>query len=263
MINEHLGGVECRSPLHSPAWPAAGTRPPDGGHPSALSVRCLRQLPDISVCSRPSAPCAPASARRPRLRCACRCRRPAVAAGLRLPPLAAPSAPVGSRRGPPASACRRLRSPAARAAPAPRPARCAPRCGAGRLAGLRSPRSLARPPLAAGCAALALRCRRAPSGPWAARPGPGPPLRRPFGAALRLPSRLPPGGLRRGCAPLLRPPAPRRRGGWAAAAAALRLRRCSIQSRASLVAIGSADRAHMRAADAPASHPPASLSASA
>lgn len=81
----------------------------------------------------------------------------------------------------------------------------------------------ARARVARGVASVALGLLRAPCwspsallrAPAAARPGsppPGPPSRRPCGAALRWPSRLPPGGLWRGCAPLFTAPAPRRFG---------------------------------------------------
>lgn len=89
-----------------------------------------------AVCSRPSAPSAPASALRPWPPGGGRWRRPAVAPGLRLPPAAAPPRRVGSRPGllaRPVGACarpplrRRVRPPSAalrrrlRAAPARSP----------------------------------------------------------------------------------------------------------------------------------------------
>lgn len=135
-------------------------------------------------------------------------------------------------RGPLPSARRRSGLRRALAGPVPVPApwlRLSGRGRARRSGGSCPPSPSLRPalrlgPARAGCARLVgcarpprrcgLRCARpwAAAGsrrpPWAARPGPGPPLRRPAGAALRLPSRLPPGGLWRGCAPLSQAPGP-------------------------------------------------------
>ena len=213
MINEHQGGVECRSPLHSPLV----GRSPRGGQASRLYSRTarrlappprwgapvgavrgrLRRLPDKIGLLAPVGPLRsgfrPPPLGRPR---GGRWRRPAVAPGLRLPPPAAPGAPVGSRRGPPASACRRLRSPGP---PAPRPAplRRAPGSPAGSPGAVprRSPRSSGCPRSAPGALAGSLRLARAPAGPWAA-PGGGAPWRGPLRSAPGLRLRLRPPGLR-------------------------------------------------------------------
>ena len=146
-----------------------------------------------------------------------RCRRPAVASGLRPGAFGAVGGSVPRRLARPVGAC--ARPPLGRLPPPVRlaAARAAARPGSG---GLRSPGWL-RSPL--GCSGLPLRVAlRAAAGsrrpPWAARPRPGPPLRRPAGAALRLPSRLPPGGLWRGCAPLCSAPGPPASGGLGFAA---------------------------------------------
>ena len=125
------------------AWPAAGPRPPDrGGTRRRCPSAAWRRLPDIfSVCSRPSAPSAPASARRPlaargaaagggppSLRgFGCRLRRhrgpPSVPAVAPLPrPVGACARPALRRRvRPPSAALRaRLRAPPARS-PVARP----------------------------------------------------------------------------------------------------------------------------------------------
>ena len=177
---------------------------------------------DIKVCSRPSAPCAPASALRPRppRRGAAGCGPPLLrgcACRLRSAP-ASPAGMAGSRPRPLGLGCRRLRSPVA--APPPRPpARLATPSGRlGRLRhsvlrfalGLLRVGLTARPPRLCGLASgpSAPKPRRVPprAAParhgWSVGPLP-PPCRQGWRASL-----LPPGAWSGPEGRFLRPPAP-------------------------------------------------------
>ena len=188
MINEHLGGVECRSPLHSP-------------HEKSTSPRKNHK--------RPGAPSPPAANSGPGSACAlvrpvprtgaARLRRTvrSVTPALHLPAPpwgAALQAPPTLRRGCPGLHPGHSAVCAGDAAPSRSPPAAAPHCGAARAApsGLR----LLRRPRAAGCG-----LRSALSGPpgarhSGARPAPAASLRPRAAARGRLGSASRPSGSR-------------------------------------------------------------------
>lgn len=178
--------------------PGPGPGPPPPKRRRATRPRCPSAADGGSgakaVCRGPSAPCAPASARRPWPPCGGPWRRPAVAPGLRLPPAAAPprrggprpgllARPVGACRGPPLR--RRPRPPSAalrrrlRASPARSPVA---RPGSLRSPSPRSGRPGGPPALCSGSLRPPGRLRAV--GP----PGAAPPLR----SGLRAPGLRPP-----------------------------------------------------------------------
>lgn len=268
MINEHLGGVECRSPLHSPPslrrMARSGAPAPAQmrrGHPAPLPLRSAAGHFWCAAARRALAPLRPRA--RPAARAgpfaSLRASRPAG------PPLAGPwpaafvprrlARPIGPCRRPPLG---RLLPPAPLAA-----ALAAARAGSGRPV-LALAASLALGLLRARCARPPRRCGLALP-PGAARPARGPPSAAPLGLRFACPR-----GSRRGAARGASPrsfsaPVPPASGGWgsppAGGVGACR-RRSTKQCRYAPPRLRRA--AYMRAATLPhLHHQPQSLSASA